>query len=825
MCADCHHKALATQEAAAASAAAAPPGEVKHSVEYFEELININGKLNMVGAEKSHHLTKSKDPPEGWRSIDGCRLAKPVLKDWLDWLRPLIAEVQTVVFVAHGGCACDFRCFFLELVRAGLSLPASKRYFCLDTLWVIRTQTSKKNMDCHTCEDEDYQERTKKGARSFSVSGLVAHIIKTRAAYDELKDTFETLCGTAHDAKADVKGLVMVLTDGLVEGNGLWNELERKIYIPLAPFWGYATALWKFIRRKEEDPVRGKWTETLGNARPVRSAAATAATALAREVVVAAGATMTAAALGAGSDGAVVAGATMAAMALATAVVQSVAATDTVDDMDVEEEEEEEEEEKEMPGKPRAPPAASTEEELANSAPKWTAPKYSSKTGGPSKFLRNEIGVPRRGTVEAGAINAPWGVAMTPTELMLRIALFFLLPILFIIARATNSKAEERVISVVEGGKKVLRPPKADGSEKDKATRPRSKELCDEDGKGTVTGWEIGVLIAIYIIIGVFPRRRLSHYWDTTIPGLSLPIVSHSMTSPRFMALISMLSFMEVGDMSFPNDALRKLRFVNDKLRDLAQKAWDIEPFAAIDEARVKLQSKFCPFLWRMPCKPIQQGCTVYCLCFSSGYCWRWKWWLGGSKTLGMPTDQAALDEDGAALTSVLALLLFLILPVFNNTSCCFFLDKAFTSFKLIDMLAKRGIHVIGMMRAKRPKKKKAGRGWEDYWPFRSMDKSDEGAYNRGDVRTACKELARAGSYVMAILWLDNRWVTMVATTFLFASADVKRWSRSGHFFSSSCLSPSHTYHGNNVVVGSKEASRSALSLCPQDVQQAHGFC
>ena len=40
--------------------------------------------------------------------------------------------------------------------------------------------------------------------------------------------------------------------------------------------------------------------------------------------------------------------------------------------------------------------------------------------------------------------------------------------------------------------------------------------------------------------------------------------------------------------------------------------ARDIEAKMAMDEARLKMHSKMCPFLWNMFCKPIKNGCTIY---------------------------------------------------------------------------------------------------------------------------------------------------------------------------------------------------------------------
>ena len=75
---------------------------------------------------------------------------------------------------------------------------------------------------------------------------------------------------------------------------------------------------------------------------------------------------------------------------------------------------------------------------------------------------------------------------------------------------------------------------------------------------------------------------------------------------------------------------LAKLKQVNDWLRDNCERAWDIEPDATLDESRLRLHSRFCSFVTQMICKPIKEGCTIYCVNFSkSSYLYTWEWYNG----------------------------------------------------------------------------------------------------------------------------------------------------------------------------------------------------
>ena len=98
----------------------------------------------------------------------------------------------------------------------------------------------------------------------------------------------------------------------------------------------------------------------------------------------------------------------------------------------------------------------------------------------------------------------------------------------------------------------------------------------------------------------------------------------------------------------YPGNKLAKLKQVNDWLRDNCERAWDIEPDATLDESRLRLHSRFCSFVTQMICKPIKEGCTIYCVNFSkSSYLYTWEWYTGtteGERPQGQPTDTTPID-------------------------------------------------------------------------------------------------------------------------------------------------------------------------------------
>ena len=104
----------------------------------------------------------------------------------------------------------------------------------------------------------------------------------------------------------------------------------------------------------------------------------------------------------------------------------------------------------------------------------------------------------------------------------------------------------------------------------------------------------------------------------------------------------------------------------------------------------------------------------------------------------------------------------------FDNTGATAYGDKAITSFKLVRGLAKRGIGYVGMLRTSgRPKSRPNGD--ENAWPFAGGNKADVDCYARGYLREAYTKIRdgrRGLKWLKAELWRDNKWVTLLSSTY-----------------------------------------------------------
>jgi hypothetical protein len=124
-----------------------------------------------------------------------------------------------------------------------------------------------------------------------------------------------------------------------------------------------------------------------------------------------------------------------------------------------------------------------------------------------------------------------------------------------------------------------------------------------------------------------------------------------------------------------------------------------------------------------------------------------------------------------------------LITDEFDDTGATVYTDKAFTSITLAKLLAQRRIALLGMLRTSgRPKNRKLdvdADGAANYWPFRHYSKEEMETYARGYKRTAFSKLAAGDiEWLMAELWADARWVTLLGTNYLCAEeTTVRRWT------------------------------------------------
>ena len=192
------------------------------------------------------------------------------------------------------------------------------------------------------------------------------------------------------------------------------------------------------------------------------------------------------------------------------------------------------------------------------------------------------------------------------------------------------------------------------------------------------------------------------------------------------------------------------------------------------------VRSRYCSLATTLLCKPIKHGLTIYCLNFCrTRYLYTWEW-FSGKKELhgrGQPTDTTPINEEegNEEMGYILGLLDRLITPAFDGTGTCFYTDKAFTSFRLARMLAKRRLALVGMIRTLGRPKHRPRHAWADpsmgsdtnYWPYRGMTKLELEEHVRGFKREAYTRLMEGDlKWIKAELWADSKWVTLLSTTF-----------------------------------------------------------
>jgi hypothetical protein len=152
---------------------------------------------------------------------------------------------------------------------------------------------------------------------------------------------------------------------------------------------------------------------------------------------------------------------------------------------------------------------------------------------------------------------------------------------------ATNAKGKEEVIKVKENGKWILRPPTGPDDNPDAERRKRSNiKTPPPDKNGTIradglahnplTAPELLVFLGARILMGRYWRQLLSMYWSTD-PGDTVPQIATSMRENRAKEILSHLSFMEAGDSRWPSHPLRKIKEVDDTLKEQCKAAKDVE--------------------------------------------------------------------------------------------------------------------------------------------------------------------------------------------------------------------------------------------------------
>jgi DNA polymerase III epsilon subunit-like protein len=675
----------------------------------FNSKIQIDRKMHPKWGTGIHGMT--------YKELEKERLFGPVFDSFLAFIEARRGASSEVVLVAHNGVTCDFRLLLVEMARHERVFPATLNIHLYDTYAAIKKCKANKSLDYWTASVEDWPKRGAKskgymehGTPKMQVPCIVNFILKKRAKFAPNEDTFESYCGAAHDALADVKGLALITFDP----EGLGKKIKLKHYygpLVVGHLLEYADKLIKHENFVEADPCMQGWTEK----------------------------------------------------------------KEDEEGCPLEEKED----------------------------PDFTPKEGCAENGGPSRLLREYMGM---GEGDKYAPCTSWEETAAKVfrfyfdddvlQLMIdawvskasQVCLVVVVVVVVVFSFLNNSHSfpslfflDQTVVWVPQEGSSrcTIRAPK-EGDDLSWKRGLRCKILVDLPP----TKGEALAFVASIIWMGQHRRRRITHYWDTSNLELGHTWMSGTFKQTRYLKLLALWSFELVGGGN-PGDPIRKFRRFDLMVMARIQEAWDIEAHITLDEARIKMFSKFCPFTWTMMCKPIRHGCTVYVLAFpESGYVYGWVWWTGKgmAKTHGQPTDQRAVNEDETSGEHGFMRILIETLFTeedFWHTQIMTWMDKAFTSNANCRWFDDHGMGNAGPCRAFRPKNMK--KTPEYYWAF-GEDFSKKGGreqrYEKGWYRIAYTKLP-SGKYLSNIAWLDNRFVTFVSNRLHDCSPDqVKRWSR-----------------------------------------------
>ena len=175
----------------------------------FNELINTS---RPIVDRTGHNITKKDLEDKDTFDKVGQRFI-----DWID-IAARQHDITIITFVAYNGFTCDFRFLAREFERNHLVLPNQYHYLCIDPFKYVQNKMN--------TFFKDVPRQTDAGKPCLKLKDVTTYILMERERYREDRERygvgdvlFEQLCGTAHDAMADVKALHIILTDQTV-----WDE-------------------------------------------------------------------------------------------------------------------------------------------------------------------------------------------------------------------------------------------------------------------------------------------------------------------------------------------------------------------------------------------------------------------------------------------------------------------------------------------------------------------------------------------------------------------------------------------------------------------------
>ena len=680
-----------------------------------------SGLFQPRGGEKGLDYNAIKCHGLTWETLRRYPLIGARLPSLITFFERMVRGYKTGILVAHNGNGCDFPYLAVELARAKLTLPDSVAWYTCDTYYAIKNRF--KNL--YPSDPPSWPVRTEAGNPKRSVEAIVDYCLKTRPSLiaEHGEDaSFANTFGAAHDAMADALGHSVIYFDALQ------TKLQRGLCQEFGPFILAAEETLQGPVVTHAPPLPG-WTERVvpPDATPTAPPAPTAAP--------------------------------PPAPAPRCPPTRSVAAAPAP-----------------PPGDSPPPPTPPTSSPDAYvDTPEAQAERDAAFVEGKKRFgPRFAPGVGRdEGPTRPLKVflrDAARQSAAAPGALLLKLFYWwFDDDLLGFIASASDAYASVDVVHVKDSrGKNVIRPPQPD----DAASIPRRPRRRDWE---PLTVPELKVFLGIAIYAGAHPRRRYGLYWDTSGQGhddqhvaaamkknryapssfpfpRDLPQAFETKTLRRFFEIYAMLTFMMPDDEENLDDRLRKIRQVDDALLRKTKEAFVAGQFLCFDEMMLRCLSSFCKFKQFMPLKPIKCGIKAWGMAdAASGYLLSWEYFLGSD---GLPD-------------MVLRLFDRFLTDDYSNAGHVLICDNYFTSHRLFAELLDRGIYAVGTSKHTRPKNDASAK--QHSWPLSEYSNTDATHLSRGFMRTVSKDVD--GGTICATVWLDNKFVKLLYTSFLAEQA------------------------------------------------------
>lgn len=277
----------------------------------------------------------------------------------------------------------------------------------------------------------------------------------------------------------------------------------------------------------------------------------------------------------------------------------------------------------------------------------------------------------------------------------------------------------------------------------------------DPNSTFRVTEMDIRQFMGVVYLMSLIRLPRVTNHWN---PILGTPIIQDTMPLNKFEKVRQTLHFND-NSKNLPRndpgyDRIFKIRPVVESL-NAAYKKVPLEEHLCVDEQMCSTKARNVLKRYN-PQKPHKWGYKIYVLSGVSGYAYKTEIETG-KENITLPEE----PDLGAASNVVMRLAR--LIPRHQNYQLYF--DNYFTSLRLLEYLAKEGIHSLGTIRRNRIPDCKLQ-------PEKILLKKPRGHSEEyvADVN---------GTDISNVAWKDNKIVTLVSTfAGIQPETDVRRWDK-----------------------------------------------